>query len=270
MYISASIVLYNNPVDEVIDCIESLMLTPVEVVYIIDNSPVDSLRDVVSNFGLVEYIHNPSNPGYGAAHNIGLRKSIAAEFEFHLIINADVCFDSDVLSVMLQEFVANNRLGAAMPRVVYPSGAPQELCKFIPTPYDLIARRFLPSSLREKNESRFKMMDLNRDKILFVPYLSGCFMLLKTEVLRRVGLFDERFFMYPEDIDLSRRVYQHYDTCYIPHAVVVHRHEQASRKSFRMLWVHFINMVLYFNKWGWIFDNNRRVLNSEVRERNKV
>jgi len=88
----------------------------------------------------------------------------------------------------------------------------------------------------------------------------------RLDCLREVGLFDERFFMYPEDIDISRRIYasKKWRSVYCPGATVVHAHEKASYKSRRMMWIHIRNMVKYFNKWGWLFDADRRRINREV------
>lgn len=89
-------------------------------------------------------------------------------------------------------------------------------------------------------------------------------------VMRRMGAiydcgkFDERFFMYPEDIDLCRRIHRKYKTLYVPSPIVVHHHRKASYKSTRMLWVHIINMIKYFNKWGWWIDRERKQINTGV------
>jgi GT2 family glycosyltransferase len=99
---------------------------------------------------------------------------------------------------------------------------------------------------------------------MFVPYLSGCFMLLRQSALQEIGLFDERFFMYPEDIDLTRRMAERYETIYFPEVSVVHEHGAASYKSVRMLIVHVYNLVKYFNKWGWINDPIRERLNQRT------
>ena len=97
---------------------------------------------------------------------------------------------------------------------------------------------------------------------MFVPYLSGCFMLLRTDALAEVGVFDERFFMYPEDIDLTRRLAAKFATAYYPRVHIVHRHGAASHKSLRMFIVHALNIVKYFNKWGWLLDGERRRINA--------
>jgi GT2 family glycosyltransferase len=76
--------------------------------------------------------------------------------------------------------------------------------------------------------------------------------------------------MYPEDIDITRRIYSAgFRTVCYPEASVIHGHEQASAKKLRMLWVHVVNMIRYFNKWGWIFDSERRRINREIAELNK-
>jgi cellulose synthase/poly-beta-1,6-N-acetylglucosamine synthase-like glycosyltransferase len=85
-----------------------------------------------------------------------------------------------------------------------------------------------------------------------VPYLSGCFMLFRVEALRKVGLFDERFFMSPEDIDISRRMDAEFRTVFFPGATIVHDHARESYKSMRSMWIHAENLIRYFNKWGWI------------------
>lgn len=266
--ISASIVLYNNPIEDIKMCLESLELTKISRIFIIDNSPTNNLKQSFFDREKIEYLHNPGNPGYGAAHNIGIKKSIELGFDYHLVINADVYFKRDIISKIIRYMEDNQNVGALMPKVIYPTGQAQELCKYIPTPYDLIARRFMPKFLKDRNEFKFTMMDYDRTKILHVPYLSGCFLLFRNTVLLDVGFFDERFFMYPEDIDLSRRIAERYQTIYYPEVTAIHRHEQASKKSFIMLIIHLINMFKYFNKWGWILDSKKNQINVEVKKKN--
>jgi GT2 family glycosyltransferase len=89
-------------------------------------------------------------------------------------------------------------------------------------------------------------------------------MFLRTEALTKIGLFDERFFMYPEDIDLTRRIHKEYRTVMYPYAEVIHAHAVESYHSKKMLWIHISNMIKYFNKWGWFFDNERKKINQEI------
>ena len=101
---------------------------------------------------------------------------------------------------------------------------------------------------------RYELRFTGYRDVMDVPYLSGCFMLFRTSALKRVGLFDERFFMYPEDIDITRRMNAEFRTVFFPGATIVHDHARQSYKSAKLLLVHVVNTVKYFNKWGWIRD----------------
>jgi GT2 family glycosyltransferase len=109
--------------------------------------------------------------------------------------------------------------------------------------------------------ARYEMHASGYDKQMNVPYLSGCFMLLRTQAAAEVGLFDERYFMYPEDMDLTRRIHRRYQTIYYPEVSIVHEHSKASYKSLKMFGIHAINMCRYFNKWGWFVDAERERFN---------
>jgi GT2 family glycosyltransferase len=95
------------------------------------------------------------------------------------------------------------------------------------------------------------MLDHSYDHELQPECLSGCFMFLRSEVLARIGGFDERFFMYFEDFDLSRRVRKASGTLYYPRVGIVHEHRSGHRRSLRLLRIFATSALLYFNKWGW-------------------
>ena len=257
-----SIVIYKHLFSETESLIRSLQESEVvEKIYIIDNSPVPSCDFKQEG---VTYIFTGKNIGYGAAHNIALRKTIVADVPYHLVVNPDITMDAHILKEMVEYMEQNKDIGHLMPKVVYPSGETQYLCKLIPTPLDLIFRRFLPEKWTAKSMNRFEMRNSGYDKIMDVPYLSGCFMLLRTEALKKAGLFDERFFLYPEDIDLTRRIGAHYRTVFYPFVSVVHHHAKSSYHSFYMMIVHVWNLKKYFFKWGWIFDKQRKKINHQL------
>jgi GT2 family glycosyltransferase len=266
--INTSIVLYKHSVAEIKPLIETLRKSKLICkIFIIDNSP-----EKQTDFEKlqVEYIFTGKNLGYGAAHNIGLLKSIEQNRAYHLVINPDISFDDSILST-IEKFMHNNsKIGLLMPKVYYPNREIQYLCKLIPTPFDLLIRRFLPAFLTKKWTYKFELREFGYNKLLDVPYLSGCFMFLRTKALKDVGVFDERFFMYPEDIDLSRRIHQKYRTVFYPDVSIIHHHAQSSYVNLKMLMVHTTNMIKYFNKWGWIFDNERKMVNKETLSRLKV
>lgn len=260
--LNASIVSYKHLISEINPLIDIIMQSGIiSELFIIDNSPVST-----SAFSAlpVTYIHTETNLGYGAAHNIAIRKSIEQNIPYHLVVNPDISFNPDILLNIIQYLDNNTDIGHLMPKVFYPDGQIQYLCKLIPTPFDLIFRRFLPQSWTKSRTDKFEMRNSAYDKIMDVPYLSGCFMFLRTKALMEVGLFDERFFMYPEDIDLTRRIHEKYRTVFYPEVSIVHHHAQGSYLNFKMLIVHISNMIKYFNKWGWFIDKKRRSINNKI------
>ena len=265
--LNVSIVLYRPDWEQVSALTHALLQSQrVNRVYWIDNSP-QAAEQLSLQSERIQYQHNPTNLGYGAAHNIAIRESIYDNIPFHLVINPDIILDAKELDRML-DFVSQNPLvGSLMPKVTYPNGQLQYLCKLLPTPLDVFGRRFLPASWIAQRNHRYEMRASGYDKIMNIPYLSGCFMLLRIEAVKQARLFDERFFMYPEDMDLTRRIHRNYLTVYFPHATIIHNHEKASYKSLKMLWIHMVNMCRYFNKWGWFRDKERQLFNdTAIRE----
>jgi GT2 family glycosyltransferase len=261
--IICSIVLYNNKADMIRPLLNHLLnCTLITKLYLIDNSPTNALQALATPTK-VEYIFNNANLGYGAGHNIALKQALTKS-RYHLVLNPDIAFENGTIETLCQYMEDNPSVGLVMPKVTYPNGSLQYTCKLLPTPFDLIFRRFLPASFTKKRMYRFEMRQTGYDKIMEVPYLSGCFMFLRVDALKKAGLFDERFFMYPEDIDLTRRIYVHYKTMYYPYAQITHVHERASYKSMRLLLVHIFNMVKYFNKWGWFIDKERVRINKKI------
>ena len=260
--VTASIVLYKTPEHQLRRLLEALeRSTTRPQLIIVDNSPAPTPTAFSADW--ITYIKAEENRGYGAGHNIALRR-ILDNSDYHFVLNPDIYFGPSELEKML-EYVQNNRtVGLLMPKVINPDGSIQYLCKLMPTPLDLILRRFTPSPLAPMLKHRIDKYELRftgYEREMDVPYLSGCFMLLRTSALMKVGLFDERFFMYPEDLDLSRRVHAQFRTVFFPPAIVVHDHARASYRNLRALWIHTSNMVKYFNKWGWIWDSTRAQVN---------
>jgi GT2 family glycosyltransferase len=261
--ISASIVLYKTEPSELHNVYKCFLESLVNFrLILVDNSPDDRLRNIIIDEN-VKYIYQGNNIGYGRGHNIAL-KNILDNSDFHLVLNSDISFKPDVIGSLIAYMLKHAEVGLIMPKVLYPNGETQYLCKLIPTPFDLIFRRFLPASVLKKRKEKFQLLFTGYDKIMEVPYLSGCFMFLRTASIKEVGLFDERFFMYPEDIDLTRRINEKYKTIYFPEVFIIHDHAKESYKRGDMLLIHATNIIKYFNKWGWFFDLKRVRTNQNI------
>jgi GT2 family glycosyltransferase len=261
--ITASIVLFHNDKAILQEAVDSFLSTNLSVkLFLIDNSKTDLLKSLKSD-SRIEYLHNPSNPGFGASHNIALNKASLLGAKYHLVLNPDVKFEKGTIDRITQYMNENPEIGNLMPKVYYLNGEIQYLCKLLPTPYDWIGRRFNPfRKMVNKRNNNFELRFSGYDKIMEVPYLSGCFMFLSMEAVSEIGVFDEKIFMYGEDTDLCRRLINRgYKNIFYPEANIQHVFEKGSHKSIRLTWVGIKSAIYYFNKWGWFFDSERNRIN---------
>ena len=244
--IDASIVTYHTADDELRTCLDALLASPgIRIVHIIDNSSDGATEKLATQYApRVTYTPHP-NTGYGDAHNVALRRTLDTGTPYHLVINSDVYFTAGTLERCLAYMDAHPEAG-------------------LPTPLDMLMRGFLPQRWLASRRRRYDLIDRDPAQVINPPYHHGCFMLLRTEALRTAGLFDPRYFMYPEDIDLTRRIHRHSHTVYYPGATIVHAHRAESKTSWRMRKIHIINMLKYFHKWGFWFDTERRKFNRQL------
>ena len=256
MSITASIVAYHTDSAELRSALRLLSGSEVQRIYVIDNAADSETALLCADFNKAVYIPS-SNRGYGAGHNIALRVALDSGTDYHLVMNSDVTFTPEALLQIGAYMDAHPDVGAVQPKIVNPDGSLQFTVRRIPAPIDLIGRRFIPCWKHTRRNYWYEMRDLDHERSFEASVFQGSFMFLRCDALRRVGLFDERFFMYPEDIDLTRRIHEHYLTMYIPEPVVIHNHRRASYRSLRMLAIHCVNMIRYFNKWGWFNDSGR-------------
>lgn len=261
--LAASLVTWHTPLAEVAKCFDMLEAAGVPKVFIVDNARDHAIAAFCLGRKTAIYIPN-ENTGYGAAHNLALRRSLVMGTRYHLVMNTDVCFQPEAVNCLV-DYLDNNRQAAlAHPRILTPEGIDSFTIRRLPAPSDLLLRRFMPRFLCRQSRQRYILAGFDHSMELDVPYVQGSFMMLRTDALKTVGLFDERFFMYPEDIDLTRRLHSAFPTMYVPSARVIHAHRAASYTSPRMLWIHCVNMVRYFNKWGWLHDPDRKQTNRRL------
>ncbi|MBF4470275.1 glycosyltransferase [Flavobacterium sp. HJJ] len=254
--ITSCIVLYNNDLSMLQEAINSFLNTDLNVkLLLIDNSPTEELR-LLATDSRVEYIHNPTNPGFGASHNLAIQKAFELDSDYHLVLNPDIYFEKGNLEKLCGFMDLNLDIGHIMPKVTYPNGEFQYLCKTNPTFFDLFARGFMPSFLKkifQKRMNKYEYKNKDYNEIIYdIPYLSGCFMFLRTSVLKKVGFFDDRIFMYLEDADLTRRFLEVSKTAYYPEAHVYHHFAKLTHKRLKFKWITVESAIIYFNKWGWL------------------
>jgi GT2 family glycosyltransferase len=263
--ITASLVVYHNSTEDINNVIDSFLgYGSTSILFVVDNSADDSLK-ALCNDPRVRYVFNNNNIGFGAAHNIAFENAYQLESEYHIVLNPDVFFKPSIIGDLIHKAESDPSIGLLMPKIMYPNNDTQHLCKLIPSPKDLIVRRFIPfENIRKSNENRYELRFFSYEEEAEIPVLSGCFMIIRTAVLKTVKGFDERFFMYLEDIDLCRRIGEISKLVYYPKVAIVHNYEKGSYKNKRLLFHHIKSAIKYFNKWGWVIDNERSRINKRA------
>lgn len=264
-HITVSLVLFKTNEEELKKAVHSLLNTELKTkIFIVDNSPTDILRTLISDNQRIEYIFAGKNLGYGKANNLIIKK-VLGQTEYHLVMNPDVYFEAGTLDKIYAFMQANEDIGLCMPRVYHYDGTEQKLCKLLPTPKDLIIRRFIPDGdYKDKISRIYNMWDADYEKVMEVPFLSGSFMFMRASVLEKVKGFDERFFLYCEDLDLCRRIGEVSRTVYFPGAKIYHGYQKASYLNTKLMLTHSLSAIKYFNKWGWVFDKKRDIVNNSI------
>lgn len=263
--ITASIVLYHTDEFELKKTLNSILNTCVHLkLYLIDNSPVSLLENLSRN-KQIEYIHNPSNPGFGAAHNIAIQKAINLGSSYHFIINPDIYFEGDVIKEMVKYMHSDSSIGMLMPEILNLDGTVQNLPKLLPNPWSILWRKIkFPVRSYQKFINEYELRTIPRETIYNAPVLSGCFTLLNLKAIQEMGMYDDAFFMYFEDWDLSRRIHRKYKTIYFPNVSVYHGYESGANKSKKLFKIFVNSAITYFNKWGWFFDKDRIEINRKA------
>lgn len=265
--ITASLVVYHNSRNDIISVIDSFLgFGKNTVLIIVDNSEDNALEELCSDERII-YIFNGANLGFGTAHNIAFKRAFNMNSTYHILLNPDVHFESTIIQDLIDKANSDSSIGLLMPKVEYPDGETQYLCKLLPSPRDLILRRFLPfNHLRNRLRNRYELRFFSYNSEVQIPVLSGCFAIIRTSVLRNVDGFDERFFMYMEDVDLCRRIGKVSRLVYYPKVKITHNYAKGSYTNKKLLKYHIKSAISYFNKWGWFFDRDRYKINHDTLE----
>jgi len=247
--VSGCIVTYNS-MDTIETTVRSLLEHTREIpfrLYIVDNRSKDGTADFIRrHFPEVTVLENAKNAGYGGGHNTVLP---LLESDYHVILNPDVEIREDVIGKIAAYLERNADIGMVSPRICGRDGRDQILGKRDPTLRYLLASRFRGRERARKRLREYAMLDAPRDAVFDIENATGCFMLLRTEIFKRIGGFDDRFFLYFEDSDLTRRARALGRVVYYPDAVVYHSWSRGSKHSLWLMWVHLRSALLYFRKW---------------------
>ena len=264
--VTSSIVIYNNDEKILKNAVKSILnVSSINTLFLIDNSNRNKFSNLEKLDSRIIYIHNPSNPGYGSGHNIAIKKAIISGSKYHFIVNPDIYFSVNIVDPMIKYMKLNSSIGMMMPKILNKDNSIQFLPKLLPNPFSIILRKIkYPSFIYQKFISRYELRFVNQEMIYHAPIISGCFTLLRINAIKKIGMYDDRFFMYFEDWDLSRRINQKYKTIYYPKVSVYHEYNSEANKNKKLFKIFLYSAFNYFNKWGWFFDRNRYFINKKT------
>ena len=246
--VTGSIVTYNN-ISTIAKTLETLFGETKDIdfkLYVLDNGSSDGTPEYIEkNYPDVTVIRSGKNVGFGAGHNIIINQ---VESKYHAVINPDIVLTQNAVKKMADYMDENPDIGLLSPRICFPDGRDQILGKRNPHLKYLVASRLRgdePSKLLKE----YAMLDCDLSKPTEIENATGCFMFIRTDVLKSIGGFDDGFFMYFEDADLARRINEISKCVYYPDAVVNHVWGRDSKRNFKLMLVHINSMLRYFRKW---------------------
>tara|TARA_R100000908_G_scaffold35437_1_gene16183 strand:+ start:3247 stop:5334 length:2088 start_codon:yes stop_codon:yes gene_type:complete len=248
--IDISVVIVNYKVKEYIaNLLNSLQRSAEDLtleIFVVDNaSGDDSIPYLKKRFPDVHYIQNEENVGFGIANNQAIEK---AQGKYTLIINPDTLVSEDTLETLVSHMEENEKCGAAGCKILNPDGtfAPESR-RSVPAIWSAACKVFGLNSLFPKSKlfGKYYLSWLGEDEPSKVPVLSGSFMFWRTGVLKKLGGFDERFFMYGEDIDLCYRIQETgYHIDYVPDTSIIHYKGESTKKG-DLRYIRLFNKALY-------------------------
>ncbi|MEP7200536.1 MAG: glycosyltransferase family 2 protein [Chloroflexota bacterium] len=242
------------------DCLRSVFASQdvaALTVFVVDNASRDGSADMLrAEFPQVRLIANADNRGYAAANNLALRECAG---DYVLLLNPDTVLPPDALAKAMAFLDGCANAGVVGPQLVRLDGSLDLACRrSFPTPeisfYRMVGlSRLFPHSRRF---GRYNMTYLDPDETAQVDSVVGAFMLVRGELLRQVGLLDEQFFMYAEDLDWCKRISegtnprtgQHWQVWYYPAVRVLHVKRASSSRSARAQQAFNETMLQFYRK----------------------
>jgi len=262
MRLSIIVTNYKTP-DLLRLCLESIKVAGAGLDYeiiVVDSEADEETEETIKEFfpdQKINWISFKKNQGYAKLVNDGL---VRAQGDHTLILNADLILFRDSLRQMIDYLENNPRVGMLGPQLLNFNGTVQNSCFCFYRPMTILYRRtFLGQTKKGKADLlRFLMKDFDRASTSDVDWLLGAALLVRGQALKEVGLMDERFFLYFEDVDWCRRFHEAgWRVVYFPEAKMHHYHGRISKKSGgvsdiffnKYTWIHLASAAKYFWKY---------------------
>lgn len=248
--ISACIVSYNG-FDEVCTAVRSILAQCKGadlILYLVDNASPDGTGEKLAaeDFGpCVQAICLPENKGFSAGHNAVLP---LLDSDYHFVINPDITLREPVMENICAWLDEHPEAVMATPRMFFPDGREQILPKRKPNVLGLLARQGVPGL--KKFGDRYAMLDEDLSKPTPIEFCTGSFFCIRTETFRKIGGFDEGYFMYVEDADITQKARREGLVYFLPQFSACHAWRRAPGRQLRPFIQQLRSMGRYFCKWG--------------------
>lgn len=253
MYLSNIIISYNNSA-VIVDCIDSIYKTVKgiehEIIVVNNSASDDGIKAVKQNFSKTKLIQNEINVGFAKANNQAAK---LAKGDILLFLNPDIILTGGAVSSMLTYYNSNQNIGVLGPKMFNIDGTLQYSCRSFPgvwtglfNRYSLMSKLF-PNNRYTKN---YLLVDFDHNETKEVDWLSGSCMMISRSIFLKVGLFDENYFIFNEDVDLCKRIKTHgYKIIYYPNSKVYHHITSSNaRVSSKVIIKRHLGMSYYFKK----------------------
>jgi len=233
-------------------------------IWVVDNASTDgSYTYLHERFPDVHFIKNEENVGFSRANNQAIEKSTG---QFVLLLNPDTLVAEETLKGCVDFLRSHPEAGACGVRMLNPDGSfAPESRRGLPTPFTSFCKMSGLGNLFPKSRvfGRYYMRYLDVDEANQIEVVSGAFCMIRRAALEQVGLLDEDFFMYGEDIDLSYRLLKGgWQNWYLPFPILHYKGESTVKSSFRYVHVFYNAMLIFFNKH---FGRRHRILGLLIR-----
>jgi len=255
MDLSIIIVNYRSKA-KTVNCLEAIFKSDLQdlkyEVIVVENDSGDNLDDLIGRHDKLKILHSPRNLGMGGGNNLGLKE---ARGKFILILNPDTEVYPEAIKILYDYLDSHPDVYIVGPKLLNPDKTLQASCSLFPKIYTPILRRTFLGNYFKSSRDGFMMTDFDHEEIREVDWLMGSCLLIRSDGWEG---FDERFFMYFEDIDVCRRAWRFKKkVVYQPQAIVIHDHARGSAKNpwyiapfvDKLTQEHIKSWIKYFWKW---------------------
>lgn len=222
--------------------------------FILDNNSKDKNQLSKLQNKKLKIINLKKNLGFGGAINYILKKEIK-NYNYFIILNPDIILQKHTLDETIKYIDSNDNIGILGPKLYYPDNTLQDSYRKFPNIIDLIIKRTFLKKIFQNRMKKYLMWDKDPNKTEEVDWVVGAFMVLKANALKKINFFDERFFLFFEDVDLCKRMWKsNYKVIYYPKVYAIHNHERLSSGGIQNIFtkktlrIHILSAIKYFIK----------------------